>query len=111
MLHLFRDLFASEPLINAVCMWWDSFCYDWHCGNKKRDRGGEDAAMQEVMFETLTQILALPSEICQGAAIHGLSHLHHPATGEAIRNYLKQRPDLNEEWTRGALGAARFDLM
>ena len=110
MLLLFRNLFATEPLVNAVCMWWDSFCYDWHCGNRKRERGGEDAAMQEVMFETLTQILALPSEICQGAAIHGLSHLHHPAAGEAIRSYL-EHPDLNEEWRHAALGAARFDLM
>lgn len=111
MLFLFKDLFALEPLDNAVSMWWDSFCYDWHYGNRKRELLGEDSAMQDVMFETLTEILALPSEICQGAAIHGLSHLHHPATGEVIRKYLEQHPALTEEWRDAALGAARFDLM
>jgi len=111
MFYLFRDLFATEPLESSVCMWWDSLCYDWHCGNKKRSRGGEDLAMQDVMFETLTEILALDSEVCQGAALHGLSHLHHPATEELIQNYLKMHPSLNEEWRDAALGAARFDLM
>jgi hypothetical protein len=111
MYPLFRELFATEPLENSVCMWWDSFCYDWHCGNRKRSRGGEDLAMQDVMFETLVDILALDSEICQGAALHGLSHLHHPATQNAIETYLERNPSLNEEWRNVALGAARFDLM
>lgn len=39
MFVLFRDLFATEPLDNSVYMWWDSFCYDWHCGNRKRENG------------------------------------------------------------------------
>jgi hypothetical protein len=111
MFLLFRDLFATESLENSVCMWWDSFCYCWHCGNRKRSRGGEDMVMQDVMFETLVAILALQSEICQGAALHGLSHLHHPATEEAIQSYLSQHPLLDEKWRDVALGAARFDLM
>ena len=24
----------------SVHMWWDSLCYSWHCGNRKRERGG-----------------------------------------------------------------------
>ena len=73
MYFLFRESFIDESLENSVCMWWDSFCYDWHCGNRKRSRGGEDLAMQDVMFETLSRILGLESETCQGAALHGLS--------------------------------------
>jgi hypothetical protein len=111
MYFLFRDLFAFEALENAVCMWWDSFCYGWHCGNRKRERGGEEMATQDVMFETLAQILALPSEICHGAALHGLSHLHHPATADLIQKFLEQHPTLSDEWRHAALGAARFELM
>ena len=109
--YLFKDLFFAEPLDTAVYMWWDSFCYDWHCGNRKRERGGEDMAMQDVMFETLSQILAIPSEICQGAAIHGLSHLHHPKTEALIQRYLDRNPSLSEEWRATALAASRFELM
>src|ERR1035438_10563910 len=42
MLPLFSDLFSSEPLVHSVCMWWDSFCYDWHCGSRERSQGGDD---------------------------------------------------------------------
>lgn len=111
MFYLFRDLFSSEPLHDAVCMWWDSFCYSWHCGNRKRERGGEDLTMQDVMFETLSQILSLPSEICQGAALHGLSHLHHPKTSVLIEDYLERNPSLGEEWRATALAVTRFELM
>ena len=111
MLYLFKNLFATNPLQTSVCMWWDSLCYCWHCGNKSRKNGGEDAAMQDVMFETLVEILALDSETCQGAALHGLSHLHHPSTEDVIRGYLGKHPTLNDEWRNAALGAARFDLM
>lgn len=110
MYALFRELFFAEPLDGAVYMWWDSLCYDWHCGNRKRDKGGDDMAMQNVMFETLSQILAIPSEICQGAALHGLSHLHHPETEALIQRYLDQNPSVMEERKVMALAASRFDL-
>lgn len=111
MFFLFRNLFAFEPLENSVCMWWDSFCYDWHCGNRKRTRGGEDLTMQDVMFETLVEILALESKTCQGAALHGLSHLHHPLTVDVIESFLSRHPSLDEQWRAVSLGAARFELM
>lgn len=111
MYFLFRELFFDEPLEESVSMWWDSFCYDWHCGNFQRSRGGEDMAMQDVMFETLSWILSLESEICQGAAIHGLSHLHHPQTGALIEGYLAKHPSLPEARKDVARAAARFELM
>ena len=78
MFHLFEQLFSIEPLDTSAHMWWDSLCYDWHCGNRSRANGGEDQAMQDVMFETLARILELDSPRCQGDALHGLGHLHHP---------------------------------
>ena len=111
MFYLFRDLFFAESLKESVGMWWDSFCYGWHCGNRKRERGGEDMTMQDVMFETLARILAIPSQICQGAAIHGLSHLHHPKTEGLIGRFLEQNPLIDGEWRTVALAAARFELM
>ena len=111
MFYLFRDLFFAESLYDSVSMWWDSLCYGWHCGNRKRERGGEDLRMQDVMFETLSLILAVPSEICQGAALHGLSHLHHPKTEVLITKFIDCNPSLTEPWRNAALAASRFELM
>lgn len=111
MFDLFRQLFAKESLDSSVHMWWDSMCYDWHCGNRSRERGGEDLQMQDVMFQTLARILSLDSEICQGAALHGLGHLHHPGTQELIDRYIRENPSLTKEWKDYALAAARFEVL
>jgi len=111
MFHIFERLFAIEPLDTSAYMWWDSLCYDWHCGNRSRDRGGEDQHMQDVMFQTLSQILELPSEHCQGAALHGLSHLHHPDTEELIAQFLKRNPNLEDRKKQYALAASRFQVL
>jgi hypothetical protein len=111
MFDLFRLLFVTEPFDTSVHMWWDSLCYDWHCGNRNRAVGGEDMKMQDVMFETLAAILDLNSLTCQGAALHGLGHLHHPATQELVQRYLQERPSLSREWKEYALAAAEFKVM
>src|ERR1700761_950136 len=54
MVYLFRDFFRVEQLGFTACMWWDGFCFAWEAGIKKRSRGGEDLAMQDVMFEAIT---------------------------------------------------------
>ncbi len=111
MFDLFRGLFAIEPLDTAAQMWWDSFCFEWHCGNRDRRRGGEDLSMQDTMFETLTSILNLSSPFCQRAALHGLGHLHHPDTEHLVRQYLKENPSLTNEQREYALAAARFEVL
>jgi hypothetical protein len=108
---LFAQLFSDCPLDTAVSMWWDSLAYDWACGNRKRTNGGEDAQMQDVMFETLTKILQQPSLVSQGAALHGLGHLHHPGTVEVIAHYLSRNPTLDDDFREFALRAAKFDVM
>jgi hypothetical protein len=110
MTDLYKNLFAAEPLDSSVQMWWDSMCYDWQCGNRDRQLGGEDLSMQDVTFETLGEILGLDSEICQKAALHGLGHLHHPATGSLIDSYLKRNPSLSKELKDYALAASRFEI-
>lgn len=111
MFNLYRDLFAIEPCVSAGGMWWDSVCWHlWHRGKKDRLRGGEDLSMQDVIFETLVEILALESENCQSAALHGLGHLHHPATKEVIENYICRHPALTDEARAYALAAARFEV-
>jgi hypothetical protein len=89
---------------------WDSLAYSWYCGNRDRSKGGEDLEMQDVMFETLVQILALPSEACQEAALHGLGHLHHPDSEKAVQTIRREKgiPKALREY---ALAAARFRVM
>lgn len=111
MADLFKRLFATEPLDTSVQMWWDSLCYDWHCGNRNRDRGGEDLGLQDIFFQTLTKVLAIDSWICQEAALHGLGHLHHPQTKELLERFVEEHPSLTQEQKAYALAAARFQVM
>jgi hypothetical protein len=111
MFHLFEKLFSLEPLDTSAHMWWDSLCYDWHCGNRSRERAGEDKAMQDVMFETLAKILDLDSPWCQGDALHGLGHLHHPDTGDLVGKYIANHPEITPEAKKYALAAAKFQVM
>jgi hypothetical protein len=109
MADLFKNFFTAEPLDSGY-MWWDSLCYDWHCGNRAREWGGEDELMQDVMFQTITAILALDSDLCQRAALHGLGHLHHPETENLIQRYIAEHPTLTKEQLEYALAAAKFEV-
>jgi hypothetical protein len=108
---LFEHLFAREPLDTSVHMWWDSLCYSWHCGNRKRERGGEDLELQDTYFQTLAKVLAIDSWICQGAALHGLGHLHHPDTAALISRYIDEHPSLTKEQVAYAQAAAKFEVL
>jgi hypothetical protein len=108
---LFERLFLNEPLDTSVHMWWDSLCYDWHCGNKKRENRGEDLELQDIFFATLVKVLALDSWICQGAALHGLGHLHHPDTAEVASRFIRDHPSLTEEQVAYAKAAAAFNVL
>lgn len=78
---LFRDFFAHADMEQTTFMWWDSF----------RDFSDDpDPQVVATVFGVLKQILALPSELCQAAALHGLGHLEHPDKREAIIVFLAQ---------------------
>jgi hypothetical protein len=111
MADLFKRLFAKEPLDTSVQMWWDSLCYDWHSGNRNRERGGEDLELQDMLFRELAKVLAIDSWICQGAALHGLGHLHHPESKELIGRFVEEHPSLTQDQKTYALAAARFEVL
>ena len=103
-----RFLLAQFPVDQLE---WDSLAFDWECGNRSRANGGEDQAMQDVMFATLARILDLRSETCQAAALHGLGHLHHPETAELIQGYLSRNSAISPDLRDYAMAAARFEVM
>jgi hypothetical protein len=92
-------------------MWWDSLCYDWHCGNRNRESGGEDLELQDMLFHALTKVLTIDSWSCQGAALHGLGHLHHPHSKELIERFIEEHPSLTQEQKAYAFAAARFEVL
>jgi hypothetical protein len=111
MADLFKHLFAAEPFDTAVQMWWDSLCYDWHCGNRNRERGGEDLELQDIFFQTLADVLSIDSWTCQKAALHGMGHLHHPQTKDLIERFIEDNPSLTQEQKAYAVAAARFEVL
>jgi len=111
MADLFKRLFAAEPFDSSVQMWWDSLCYDWRCGNRNRERGGEDLELQDIFFQALADVLSIDSWTCQKAALHGLSHLHHPETKELIERFIEEHPSLMQEQKASAVAAARFEVL
>jgi hypothetical protein len=111
MADLFRHFFSREALDTSCHMWWDALCYAWHCGNRARERGGEDLEMQDVMFQTLSTILYFESEDCQAAALHGLGHLHHPDTQTLVEKYIGDHPSTSESLKEYAFAAAKFKIL
>jgi hypothetical protein len=98
MFYVFRDLFSLEPLGFTANMWWDVLCYDYETGHRRRSRGGDDLRMQDVMFETMFAVLAIDSEECRNAALHGLSHLHHPQELNRLKDCGVSLPFLDDAW-------------
>lgn len=112
MFLLYRDLFAFDALETSSNMWWDSISsfyeFSFHRSKKVSD---DDKKIQDVMFETLTKILHLDSEECQGAALHGLGHLHHPNTEKVIRDWIATQSDLPEDDLEFAEACITGDIM
>jgi hypothetical protein len=102
MFHLFRDVFRHDAIGFTASIWWDSFRFEWECGNRRRSRGGEDLLMQDVIFGTLSQVMLIDSSICRDSALHGLEHLHHPDTLALIDGLIRSHPELAEELTQYA---------
>jgi hypothetical protein len=109
--RIFRRLFAKDAFDTSVDMWWDSLCYDWHCGNRIRERGGEDLELQDTYFETLAEVLRIDSDTCQTAALHGLGHLHHPRTKELVERFIAEHPSITADLKAYALAAGRFEVL
>ncbi len=96
MFFLYRDLFAVDELGTSCNMWWDCISSSSQVGHRSQSTLDDNRKIQDVMFDTLTKILYLESEECQGAALHGLGHLRHPNTEMVIRDWIATQPDLPE---------------
>jgi hypothetical protein len=70
---------------------------------------GEDRDQRVVneLYRALEKILFMDSFDCQGAALHGLGHLDHPARKDLITKYLRKHRDLNPEARRYAKAAIK----
>jgi hypothetical protein len=95
MFYLFRDFFRVKR-VGTAYTWWPRLCYGWENGHRQRSRGGEDLAMQDVMFETMSEVLSIESDRCRWAALQGLRNLHHPATLELFQKYSSVVPWIEE---------------
>jgi hypothetical protein len=94
---LYERLFDKDPLFGTPFMWWDPIAYPFEAGIRSRSDGGETSRLQDVMFDTLREILNLPSHHSQKAALHGLGHLHHPDTAQVIEMYLDSHNSIPPE--------------
>lgn len=111
MFFLYRDLFAVDDLGTSCNMWWDCISSSNQVGWRSQSILGDNIKVQDVMFETLTKILYLESEECQGAALHGLGHLRHPNTEKVIRDWIATQPDLPEDDLEFAEACITGDIM
>ncbi len=86
---LFARFFAHHKTENICFMWWDVLAYGYYMANgKAEDEDGE--RVQQAMFETLKKILEIDSGDCQESALHGLGHLKHAETEQAIKDFLRR---------------------
>ena len=78
----------EDPFHIACYMWWDVFP-TWG------GPGGEPE-LQRVCLDVMRDVLAVPSELCQLSALHGLNHwhLHHaPEVERIVDAFLARAPD------------------
>ena len=75
-------------------MLWDSIAYDYYCGNCDPATNPEDARVQDAMFEALTGMLSSDCQETIAGAVHGLGHLRHRHTNNAIRELLSSDREL-----------------
>lgn len=112
---LYANLYQHTSLDLSGSMWWDSLAYRFHVdfdmGEYRDSYPADKIRIQDVMFETLKRILTIPSKACQGAALHGLGHLRHPATERVIQDYLEKHPDLNDEDRKYVMACITGEIM
>ena len=98
MYHVFADAVATlpkgVPMETCFFMWWDIiagafFMEHGHWSHEVFHPEREDVRqVHDVILDTLVRILALEDRRCQGAALHGLGHLHHPQGAEIVQKFI-----------------------
>jgi hypothetical protein len=111
MVDLYRNVFSREAYDCSSSMWWDHLAYAFTCGNAVRGRTEEETQLQDAMFEAIEQILQLPNEDSQDAALHGINHLHHPEGPKAVEEFISGSTNLSRERRDFAEGSAKGEYM
>jgi hypothetical protein len=87
---------------SGIYMWWDLILHGfwdlsrpvvpgtWRGDASKLD--SESRVMLDVLFETLTKILAIPNRTSQHSALHGLGHLFHPSVHDTVQGFIDTNP-------------------
>ena len=108
MYHVYSDYVSNlerppDPEIESgFDMWWDLVLHGfwdssrpviagtWRGDASKLD--AESHVLLNVLFETLTQILAIPNRASQLSALHGLGHLYHPQVHDVVQGFIDANP-------------------
>jgi hypothetical protein len=106
--HVYSDYVSKlerEPdpeIESGFYMWWDLILHGfwdssrpviagtWRGDASKLD--AESRVLLDVLFETLTGILAIPNHASQLSALHGLGHLYHPQVHDAVQRFIDTNP-------------------
>ena len=86
---LYPSIFERYEDDGLGFMLWDTIAYGYYSGTRNPAENAEDARVQAAMFEALTGMLRSASADTQAAAIHGLGHLQHAKSHDAIRELLQ----------------------
>jgi hypothetical protein len=104
MYHVYSDYVSQlkrepdEKIESGIYMWWDLILHGfwdssrpkvpgtWRGDTSKLD--SESRVLLDVLFETLTQILAIPNRASQRSALHGLGHLYHPDVRNTVQRFI-----------------------
>jgi hypothetical protein len=104
MYHVYSDYVSKlerEPdpeIESGFYMWWDLVLHGFWDSSRRPSRGeasrldAESRVLLDVLFETLTRILAIPNRASQLSALHGLGHLYHPQVRDAVQRFIDTNP-------------------
>jgi hypothetical protein len=99
MARVFADFVSAndaESLQKCFYMWWHIVVTGFWAHQEQfgtpdvSQLAPEAVSLNETMFETLKQILAVPDPRVQGYALHGLGHLQHPGVRDLVQHYIDQ---------------------
>ena len=101
----YLDFVAGHPaavMENAFDMWWDMLMGSfWSYRGFHHDYARlnpSNQAILDAVFETLDAILGSSDERCQGCALHGFGHLHHPGVAARVDAFIESHaPELTPD--------------
>jgi hypothetical protein len=83
----------ATTMENCFDMWWDLLLGSfWSQHGSHYDYGRLNSAEQRIVdavFETLDAVLNDTDSRCQGYALHGLGHLHHPGVPGRVGRFIE----------------------